>query len=278
MATKICKKCGIEKPLDEFYKDKSKKDGHENKCKECKYTKKKIYVPVKEGHKICCTCGEEKSFDNFYKKGNGYRSNCKECENKRIKKYANTKKRKEYLKEYKRSEKAKESNSRYNKSEKAKQNKLKYKQTEKGKKAEMKYRKSEKGKNAHKVRKQKRRALEKQLPCNLTNEKWLEILNTFNGSCPLTNETENIHLEHFIPLCSGHGGTTVANCYPMTAHLNLSKNGKNPFEWIKTQPNDIQHNFYNKLVPYLADKNAMTIDEFKTYVYWCMENPKKMEE
>ena len=36
MNTKKCRKCGIEKPLTEFYKDKSKKDGHRSGCKACK--------------------------------------------------------------------------------------------------------------------------------------------------------------------------------------------------------------------------------------------------
>lgn len=32
---KTCSKCGIEKELGEFYKDKSKKDGHASRCREC---------------------------------------------------------------------------------------------------------------------------------------------------------------------------------------------------------------------------------------------------
>ena len=36
MTTKKCTKCGIEKPLTEFDKDKSKKDGHASNCKSCK--------------------------------------------------------------------------------------------------------------------------------------------------------------------------------------------------------------------------------------------------
>ena len=32
---KTCTKCGIEKPLDEFYKHKGRKDGHASRCKDC---------------------------------------------------------------------------------------------------------------------------------------------------------------------------------------------------------------------------------------------------
>lgn len=35
MKTKICKRCGRELPLSEFYKAKSCKDGYRNECKEC---------------------------------------------------------------------------------------------------------------------------------------------------------------------------------------------------------------------------------------------------
>lgn len=42
MERKICNKCGIEKDISEFYKDKQKKDGYSNTCKKCKYKKKDI--------------------------------------------------------------------------------------------------------------------------------------------------------------------------------------------------------------------------------------------
>lgn len=43
METKICYTCKQEKSVGEFSKDKSKKDGLENKCKQCGKQKNKIY-------------------------------------------------------------------------------------------------------------------------------------------------------------------------------------------------------------------------------------------
>ena len=43
MKTKICKKCGKELPLDEFYKHPQMKDGHVNVCKECFLKRSKQY-------------------------------------------------------------------------------------------------------------------------------------------------------------------------------------------------------------------------------------------
>lgn len=48
MKTKICTKCGIEKPLDQFAKNSSKHDGLSPQCKECKH---KYYDEYYKKHK-----------------------------------------------------------------------------------------------------------------------------------------------------------------------------------------------------------------------------------
>lgn len=63
--TKVCTKCGVDKPLEDFHKDHKGKYGRVSKCKDCitiergGVVKEKRPAP-KEGHKYCSKCGEEK--------------------------------------------------------------------------------------------------------------------------------------------------------------------------------------------------------------------------
>lgn len=48
MASKVCITCHIEKPLMEFHKDKTSKDGHRGKCKSCTNTRRAVYYEQKK--------------------------------------------------------------------------------------------------------------------------------------------------------------------------------------------------------------------------------------
>lgn len=89
---KACSKCNEVKNIEEFVKDKAKKDGHRNVCKKCNNLRlRKTPVPPtpKEGYKFCATCGEEKLLEEFNVRYNfkKYRpfSYCKTCEHERDK-------------------------------------------------------------------------------------------------------------------------------------------------------------------------------------------------
>lgn len=47
--TKVCKKCEVEKPIDNFNKQSKSKDGYKNYCKECfKLINNTIYIKNKK--------------------------------------------------------------------------------------------------------------------------------------------------------------------------------------------------------------------------------------
>lgn len=46
--TKVCKKCGQELPLDQFYTSANCKDGHLNVCKKCKNSHNKLRNQIKK--------------------------------------------------------------------------------------------------------------------------------------------------------------------------------------------------------------------------------------
>ena len=124
---------------------------------------------------------------------------------------------------------------------------------------------------------QTRRSMKKALPNTLTHEQWLEMLVKYKCKCPITKKTEDINMEHFIALNTGHGGTFIGNIYPMNGSLNSSKNAQNPFEWLKQLTKEQQNN-YKKVIKRLAKVNGMTYNDFKDYTYWCYDNPRTVEQ
>ena len=290
---KECTKCNEIRPLEEFCRHKDGLGGRVSQCKDCKkilYKENRTAIREKQKSYYQENC------EHIKKHVKNYRLKNKEDIKRKDKQYYE--KNKERLKEYKHQhyiqnkEHYQELNSKWYEENKQQINAYKRKHyqenkslyREKGKKWSVenkeltrKYKNKWKKKNPEMVRlyKLKRRAREYALPDTLTMEQQKEIANYFMG-CALTGKKEDIHFDHFIPLSVGHGGTTLGNMVPLCAEVNMSKGNKNPFEWIKTR-DDVALEKWGKLVGYLAMLNNMTIEEFETYVYWCFENPNKIE-
>lgn len=49
---KICSRCGLEKPLDEFGTDKRRKDGHASICRACDRIRHREYYEVHRDRKV----------------------------------------------------------------------------------------------------------------------------------------------------------------------------------------------------------------------------------
>lgn len=82
--TKFCKKCGIEKELDEFEKSKNCNDGRSGTCKICRKEKRQKERECKECGKIFLTAEKDQKFcgyDCFGKsRKNSIKCNCDYCD------------------------------------------------------------------------------------------------------------------------------------------------------------------------------------------------------
>jgi hypothetical protein len=108
METKVCKTCGIEKSIDDFFKNNKTKDGHQLCCKECTGLREseerlRAIRLKKEGYLICKDCGVVDKIENFIvncQTDVGHRNLCYACLKNRAKIANNTPKRKKYMEEY----------------------------------------------------------------------------------------------------------------------------------------------------------------------------------
>lgn len=120
---------------------------------------------------------------------------------------------------------------------------------------------------------QLRLARHKALPDTLTEQQLLEILERYNNKCCLTGE--KAHLDHVIPLFIGHGGTIYENILPLSPVLNGSKQDKNIFEWAEMVHKVFGFTMerFTEVMCEIAERNDMTLDEYREYYYWCFDNP-----
>ncbi|MEK5414324.1 hypothetical protein [Paenibacillus sp. FSL L8-0708] len=221
--------------------------------------------------KVCTKCGgEPKPLTNYgadKRKSDGRRPHCKECEHEY--KLAHKERNPEYRRNYyeatadasrQYSRKWVEDNPELNKirnSRWASQNKTKIR-----------------------ARDARRRTAKASLPESLSWSGWETTLEVTRRRCALTGAPSNIHMEHWLPIGVGHGGTYSGNIYPMHGTLNLSKSDDNPFEWFEAngQRFELSQSSFDVLVAKLAHQNGLTPEEFRDFTYWCFANKRTVIE
>lgn len=85
METKVCRKCGQEKPVSEFIPDGRYRCGYQTYCRKCTNEYQKMRRLGKSEKKVCRMCGRELPISAF-PKDKGYKSGrsnqCRDCQNK----------------------------------------------------------------------------------------------------------------------------------------------------------------------------------------------------
>lgn len=124
----------------------------------------------------------------------------------------------------------------------------------------------------HRMYWQKRKVAKSQLPNTLTESEYTETLAFFNHICALTGD-DCLHMDHVIPISSGHGGHIKENVVPLRSDLNESKNDSNLFDWFEFNQERFQlsNEMFDRMVQYLADLNGMSVIDYRKYYDSCFE-------
>jgi len=245
MTTKICNKCNTEKEINLFYKEKTKKDGIDFMCKDCKNKLRKIAY--------------KNNRDKYIEISRDYRLNNPE-KLKEINKNSKLKRKdkiKDYMKEYRQEnkEKIKITEAIYKEAnkDKIKERKLKYRENNRDKIREAKRNYIQRIRlNTHKIKstkteeeriesnkfskwkyKHKRRAIEKD--GNVTQAQIKELISNTKKcywcNCNINNKDRlSFHVDHYIPLSKG-GLHSIDNLVISCPTCNLTKNAKDPYKF-----------------------------------------------
>jgi len=233
--TKVCTKCKREFPETNYYfrKDKKGKNGWGSQCKDCLgyghgVRRNKYMVDrskTKKGFKICTVCTAERDINDFgndNRNKDGKKSRCRKCESKITSKWKRERKYEYdpvYFKEWHRK------NPDYRR-------KIYERNKEIEKANNKRWRNNNKDKVKLKVN--RRRQLEKNLPYNYSEPDWRQTLKYFSNSCCYCGTKGDLEQDHFIPLAKG-GAFIKSNIVPACRHCNSSKKDKLFEEWYPSK-------------------------------------------
>jgi 5-methylcytosine-specific restriction endonuclease McrA len=208
MNLRVCSTCKNEFPETEFFKDKSRPDGLDPRCKACAAERNKKYrANNSEKLKLYKQQYHIKNRDEICKK-------LKE----RYYKYHETAmlQSKKYREEHREELRIKAINYRIENAEIIKTKQREYNKTPKGKLNDSRH--------GH-----KRRCLSKQTPCTLTLIQWEKIIESQGNKCAICGKrfckSRPPTKDHIIPLSKG-GGLTFENVQALCKSCNSSKQNK----------------------------------------------------
>jgi 5-methylcytosine-specific restriction endonuclease McrA len=215
---KICKRCGVEKEITEFYKNSRYKDGHLTWCKDCMHEYIKEWDSKNPERHIARS--------KKYKENN--RSKINEKRNRR--RAENPEKTKAEYRKYELGRKGKRIAQKadwyFRNAEKIKDGKRK----EYAENREVESKRKSKYAREHpeigRLRNNKRRAKLLNAPgIGITYKEWSLIVTRYGNKCLACGATEKIEMDHIVPLSKG-GAHDPSNVQPLCKSCNCKKHDK----------------------------------------------------
>lgn len=271
ISAKTCTHCGEVKYLSEFSKHKRMLGGRQSQCKICRSVKaREYYINNSETERERVKKWKEENREKVNQWARNYRKVKGESLRTYRRNWEHENKEREYLRKRKWF---------IENAEKEKERKREWRQNNREHYREYSRNHRKENKEMYQIHSQRRRARKEELPDTLTEKELFDILDTFKDSCALSGVSE-YHLDHVIPLATGHGGTIYENMIPLRADLNISKKDRCIFDWFADNRErfGLEQRKFDELIEYLADINDMTVEEYEDYVRWCHDNPRSINE
>lgn len=116
-----------------------------------------------------------------------------------------------------------------------------------------------------------RRARQAGTPASLTMEEWQQTINHFNGLCAYCLTAHWEQIEHFLPVETWGGGTTLSNCVPACASCNTCKDHP---KFILLGNNEKAVVALTRVANYLRGLNAKDFNEVAVRDYINLQSTK----
>ena len=268
--SKICKKCGIDKPLNCFHNQKGQKDGKRPKCKDCRkaetqeyYAQNKDIMLQKsqaryEKNKEELNRNSRERWAENTEKNNAYREKHAEKRRAYTRKWLadNKERRAQFLIENKDRMNADARTAYHANPERQYEASRRYIESNRDKVRATHRRWVKNNPAKAKIKYNRRRSAKKLLPTTLTAQQWMDCLATFKNKCAYCGGSpEVLHQEHVIAQKHG-GGYVKENIVPACLCCNSSKGAKPMISWyVRRKYFDYQR--LEKILTYLyGDFNA----------------------
>lgn len=234
MDTKRCTKCLIERPLTEFNKDKSRRDGYRDRCKTCIRAYQAEWLPLYVERiqsqrqqidipsvKRCTQCDQEKPLTDFHKTPNtldGRRPICNACacdyqhEHRHDPRYADKVRTSDHRKYHS-----------LPPTEKKRRNQAVHSRHQERYRNDSQYRDHECARTTHKTN---RRRLKKTANGGShTLQEWRELCARYNHRCLCCGQDRPLTRDHVIPVDCG-GTDDITNIQPLCRPCNSAKGNR----------------------------------------------------
>lgn len=212
LGMKACNRCGEEKTLEEFSKDKSKKDGLNTACKSCRSASAKVYY--------------KKNCDNIKKRTAAYRLEnpewyreynkraWKDTKEDSLKLEAQRIRVREYVRRPEVKSKRRETGREY-----------KQRPYVKAKMAAYQAARVKERPDLYRNYARKYRARKNSAEGNFTDEEFRDLCKSYDNKCLCCGKQRRLAADHVVPLVKG-GDNTIENIQPLCKSCNSSKKDK----------------------------------------------------